>query len=173
MGTTKEQDSTGLFNESKRDNYVNQHIMRQFFKELFEYNYHFNQKLSEIFIEKRDLISEKSVKLFSHILNAHHIWNSRIAGKQSGFNVWDIHAAGQFREIDDKNYNETMHLLSDLDLSSIILYKTGKGEKFENKISDILFHIINHSTYHRGQIATDFRQTGTEPLTTDYIFYKR
>lgn len=147
--------------------------MKLFFKELFEYNHYYNQKLSEIFVEKHGTISEKSVKLFSHILNAHHIWNSRIIGKQSSFSVWDVHPAEQFREMDDKNFNETVQALNHVDLSSIISYKTSRGEEFKNKINDILFHIINHSTYHRGQIATDFRQTGTEPLITDYIFYKR
>ncbi|QLH28398.1 MAG: hypothetical protein HWD63_02710 [Candidatus Parvibacillus calidus] len=39
-------------------------------------------------------------------------------------------------------------------------------------MKDIIFHIINHSTYHRGQIAMEFRQSGLEPLNTDYIFYK-
>ena len=155
------------------NNYANQYIMKLFFKELFEYNHHFNQKLSEVFVEKHDTISERSVKLFSHILNAHHIWNSRIIGKQNAFNVWDIHPAEQFREIDHKNFNETVLALNQVDLNNIILYKTTKGQAFENKTSDILFHIINHSTYHRGQIAADFRQTGTEPLSTDYIFYKR
>ena len=48
-----------------------------------------------------------------------------------------------------------------------------KGETFSNKIKDILFHIINHSTYHRAQIATDLKQNGIEPINTDYIFYKR
>ena len=74
------------------------------------------------------------------------------------------------------NYSRTSHLeekFEAVDLNNIILYKTTKGQAFENKTSDILFHIINHSTYHRGQIAADFRQTGTEPLSTDYIFYKR
>jgi uncharacterized damage-inducible protein DinB len=147
--------------------------MKLFFKELFEYNHHFNQELSGLFVEKRNIISERSVKLFSHILSAHHIWNSRIAGKQSTFGVWDIHPIEQFSEIDDKNFSETVLALNHVDLGSIILYKTTKGQAFENKISDILFHVINHSTYHRGQIAADFRQTGTEPLSTDYIFYKR
>jgi uncharacterized damage-inducible protein DinB len=44
---------------------------------------------------------------------------------------------------------------------------------FTNTIKDILFHIINHSTNHRGQIAVDFRNNGLEPLVLDYVFYKR
>lgn len=147
--------------------------MKSFFKELFEYNHHSNLKLSEIFMESHGTISEKSVQLFSHILNAHHIWISRITDKKSDFGVWDIQAIQQLKEINENNFNSTIHILNHFDLDKVISYQNSKRQAFENKISDILFHIINHSTYHRGQIATNFRQNGIEPLNTDYIFYKR
>jgi uncharacterized damage-inducible protein DinB len=44
---------------------------------------------------------------------------------------------------------------------------------FSNTIKDILFHMINHSTHHRAQIAMDMRNNKLEPLPLDYIFYKR
>jgi uncharacterized damage-inducible protein DinB len=37
----------------------------------------------------------------------------------------------------------------------------------------MLFHIVNHSTNHRGQIAVDFKSNGITPLGLDYIHYKR
>ncbi|MCF8317339.1 MAG: hypothetical protein K9I02_01220 [Haliscomenobacter sp.] len=55
----------------------------------------------------------------------------------------------------------------------IINYSNSKGQLFSNSIQDMLFHIINHSTYHRGQVATEFKRQGLEPLVTDYIFFKR
>lgn len=58
-------------------------------------------------------------------------------------------------------------------LKKKISYKNSRGERFENSVRDILFHVINHSTYHRGQIATDCKLHGMTPLATDYIFYKR
>ncbi len=146
--------------------------MKPFFKELFEYNNHSNRKLSDVFVESNS-INEKSVKLFSHILNAHHIWVARIMENQSKYGVWDIQPIEQFKEIDNINLSETMHILNHVDLDKVISYKNSKGQIFENKTCDVLFHIINHSTYHRGQIATTFRQSGIEPLNTDYAFYKR
>ncbi len=44
---------------------------------------------------------------------------------------------------------------------------------FTNVIQDVLFHFINHSTYHRGQIAIQMKEAGLEPIATDYIFFKR
>lgn len=147
--------------------------MKTFFEELFEYNHHFNSVLSDLFSEYSERVSEKSVELFSHILNAHHIWISRIIGIQGDFDVWDIQTIQMFKKINDKNFNETLNILCHFDLSKTISYKNSKEQSFENKTSDILFHIINHSTYHRGQIATEFRKNGINPLITDYIFWKR
>jgi uncharacterized damage-inducible protein DinB len=147
--------------------------MKIFFKELFGYSHHFNQQLVTIFKEQRTSTPEKSVKLFNHILNAHQIWNSRIMQDQKPFGVWDIHPPEELKEIDHTNYTNSIRILEQPDLNNIIKYTTSKGNSYTNSVQDILFHIINHSTYHRGQIAMEFRQNGVEPLATDYIFYKR
>ena len=48
-----------------------------------------------------------------------------------------------------------------------------EGRLFTSTLQDMLFHIINHSTHHRSQIAMNFRDNELEPLSLDYIFYKR
>ncbi len=147
--------------------------MNPFFKELFEYSHYFNQKLGDVFNDSSDKTSEKSVKLFNHILNAHQIWNNRIEPKQTAFGVWDIHHVQDLKSIDKTNYEHSLLILDKFDLNDTISYTNTKGQTFKNNIRDILFHVINHSTYHRGQIATEFKQNGLNPLVTDYIFYKR
>ncbi len=147
--------------------------MKPFFKELFEYNHHFNQKLFDVFNDNTDKIPEKPVKLFNHIINAHQIWNNRIDPKQSTFSVWELHALKDLKNIDKANYEQTLLILDAFDLRETINYTNSKGQLFNNSIKDIYFHVINHSTYHRGQIAMEFRQCGLEPLVTDYVFYKR
>ncbi len=147
--------------------------MKQFFKELFEYGHHFNQKLGDIFIDSPDKTSEKSIRLFNHILNAHQIWNNRIEPKQPPFGVWEIHPVQNLKNSNQANYEQTLQILDTVDLDKTINYTNSRGQAFSNSVRDILFHVINHSTYHRGQIAADFRQNGLEPLVTDYIFYKR
>ena len=146
--------------------------MKQFFKELFEYNHHFNQKLYEVFNDSPDKTSEKAVKLFNHILNAHQIWNNRIFPQQATFGVWELHVLQDLKNIDQTNYEQSLQILDKLNLNEVINYSNSKGQTFSNSRHDILFHVINHSTYHRGQIATEFRQHGLEPLVTDYSFYK-
>lgn len=147
--------------------------LKKFFSELFEYNNHFNKKLVQVFAEHPKKTSEKSVKLFSHIINAHHIWNCRIEKMQPRFGVWEIHQPQAFSEIISENHQTSINLISKNDFDAIIQYSNTKGQLFNNTIRDILFHILNHSTYHRAQIATEYKQSGLEPLVTDYIFYKR
>jgi uncharacterized damage-inducible protein DinB len=148
--------------------------MKPFFRELFEYSHHFNIKLAKAILENRDKVSERSVKLFSHVLNAHRIWNNRIdPGKVNMFGVWAIHTPDVFEGIEQENYDHTLSILDRFDLGPVIEYKTTRGDLFRNSIRDILFHVVNHSTHHRAQIASDFRQSGIEPLVTDYVFYKR
>ncbi|KAA9035691.1 damage-inducible protein DinB [Ginsengibacter hankyongi] len=147
--------------------------MKDLFKELFEYSHHFNQKLSDVFTDNPDKTSEKAVKLFNHILNAHQIWNNRIEPKQTTFGVWELHAIEHLKNIDQTNYEQTLQILDTIDLNETINYLNSKGQPFSNRARDIFFHVINHSTYHRAQIATEFKQHGLDPLVTDYIVYKQ
>jgi uncharacterized damage-inducible protein DinB len=147
--------------------------MNTLFKELFVYNHHCNQQLTSAFLELDHVLPEKASLLYSHILNAHHIWNCRIQLQEPALGVWDKHPSKAFAGLDTGNYETSLRLLEEYDLNQVVHYTTSKGDPFKNTIRDILFHIINHSTYHRGQIATQFKQNGVDPLITDYIFYKR
>jgi uncharacterized damage-inducible protein DinB len=147
--------------------------IKSFFKELFEYNHAMNQKLISSFAANQSMTSEKSVKLIGHILNAHHIWNSRIDRKPSLYGVWESHSLTNFKEVDELNYKASSDILDKYDLTTEVDYTNTKNQAFKNTVKDILFHIINHSTYHRAQIASDFKQNELEPLISDYIFYKR
>ena len=96
--------------------------MKLFFKELFEYSYHFNQKLVEVFNENPDKISDKASRLFNHILNAHQIWNNRIEPKQSTFGVWELHPVHDLKKIDQNNFEQSLEILDKFDLKEIITY---------------------------------------------------
>ena len=48
-----------------------------------------------------------------------------------------------------------------------------KGEKFQSGLDDIMLHVLNHASYHRGQVALLQRADGQEPAYTDYIQFVR
>lgn len=52
-------------------------------------------------------------------------------------------------------------------------YKNYVGDSYVNNVEHIMMHLVNHSTYHRAQIALLLRQKGHEPVNTDFITYDR
>ena len=58
-------------------------------------------------------------------------------------------------------------------LGEELAYNNLKGDPFSNRLSDILFHVSNHASYHRGQLATMMRQIGVAPPSTDLIVFAR
>ena len=53
-------------------------------------------------------------------------------------------------------------------------YKNMQGIDFDEPVETLLHHIVNHGTYHRGQITTMLRELGvTDLASTDIIFYWR
>lgn len=146
--------------------------MKEQFIDLLEYNSYFNQLLIEIYLDNKDSFNEKMISLLNHILNAQQVWNSRIFIEDS-FGVWQINPDEKLLENNQSNFENSFKILSERNLDEIIVYRNSKGDEFQNSIREIFFHFINHSTYHRGQIAMLIKQAGLEPINTDYVFYKR
>ena len=147
--------------------------MEAFFNEIFDYNFYCNKKLIEECLVL-NTVPSKTISLFSHILNAHHLWNARILNKPSEFEVWQEHEIKDWADIHYENQRSSFEIVSNADnFDKRIDYENAEGRLFTNTLQDILFHIINHSTNHRGQIAVDFRNNDIKPIVSDYVYYKR
>ncbi|MCJ8154023.1 damage-inducible protein DinB [Chryseobacterium sp. SSA4.19] len=146
--------------------------MKEKLTDLFEYTYHFNNEMIKLISEHILKIDEKTISLINHTLNAQQIWNSRILIEKS-FEVWQINPFESLEELNHLNFRKSLEIIEKFDLDQKIEYQNSKGTIFYNGIFEMLFQAINHSTYHRGQINTLLKQSGLEPLLTDYIFYKR
>jgi uncharacterized damage-inducible protein DinB len=147
--------------------------MKSFFQEIFEYHHYFNQKLFSEIESHFEKLPQRSFPLFCHMLNAHQIWNARITGQTPFVNVFQVNPMDSCLKLNNDNYNTTLEIIETTDLEKLIDYKTLKGDAYSNTLRDILFHVANHTTHHRAQIVSDFRQAGIQPLMTDWIFYKR
>ncbi len=56
----------------------------------------------------------------------------------------------------------------------VVQYRSLKKELFKTPVGDVLTHVFNHSTYHRGQLVTLLRQAGVSRIPgTDYIAWQR
>ena len=149
--------------------------MRLYFKEIYRYNHEANLRFINAFTTAQAEIPEKARLLFCHILNAHTIWLSRIHHTQSPYGVWELHEISAYTSINIELNKDTFALLNDpeQDFQSMVNYKTIKGVPYSNTIQDIFIHISNHSTYHRGQVASILKEAGIQPPITDYIAFKR
>jgi uncharacterized damage-inducible protein DinB len=147
--------------------------MEVFFNEILDYNFYCNKKIIAQCLELKEVPPRTKV-LFSHILNAHHIWNARMLQKTPDYAVWQDHDLETWTDIHYENQRSSFEILSNTDnFEKRIDYENSEGRLFTNTIQDMLFHIINHSTNHRGQIAVDFRNNGVTPIALDYVHYKR
>jgi len=69
--------------------------------------------------------------------------------------------AGQFRELLERT----------LDPDKAMTIAHPKYGRLDTRFSDILRHVVNHGTYHRGNITAMLRQQGYSGVPTDYMFY--
>ena len=59
------------------------------------------------------------------------------------------------------------------DPGRVVEYRTFAGEPFSNSLGEIVRHVVNHGSYHRGQVTTMLRQLGVTAASTDMIYHFR
>lgn len=147
--------------------------MKVFFNQLFDYNFYCNKQLIEA-CAAMDNVPEKSIELFSHILNAHHRWNAVVTEKKAEYDSFQIHEVSNWGDMHYENQRSSFEITTNADdFEKRIDFENTEGRLFTNTLQDVLFHIINHSAHHRGQISMNFRANGIAPIPFDYINYKR
>ncbi len=61
--------------------------------------------------------------------------------------------------------------VSDESLGEVIGYVNTRGEEWRYPLWQMMQHVVNHSTYHRGQAAAMLRQLGAAPTPTDFLAF--
>jgi uncharacterized damage-inducible protein DinB len=150
--------------------------MKDHFVKLFSYDRYTNQLIADLIVKAGN--PEKPVKLMAHILAAQQIWINRCkALPPADVVLWSDGQPETFTGTITTNSADWLNYLKglqDSDFEKSISYKNLRGESFENKLVDILGHVINHGTHHRAQIGQHLIAAGVEQLPiTDYIFYVR
>jgi len=64
-----------------------------------------------------------------------------------------------------------LEALTDADLTRSVGWRSLAGDEYTGRLGDLLRHVVNHATYHRGQLATLVRQLGHTPPPTDLVLY--
>jgi uncharacterized damage-inducible protein DinB len=116
--------------------------------------------------------NERGLELMLHIVAAERLWLERLEQKPQSLPVWPKADLGwceaQAEEL-KRLWAEYLQRIPGGDLVRKVSYKNSKGEPWENTIVDVLTHVVLHSAYHRGQIASHMRSIGQTPAYTDFI----
>jgi len=146
--------------------------MTEFYQNLFHYTHYANKKVISILQEHAVEDTPQAMVLMNHLINAHQLWNNRVSPHEESFGVWQIHPRHQLHLLDQVNYERSLELLSVIVLEKEITYTNTFGDTYTRTVGKIFYHIINHSNYHRGQIALRLREMGIDPPVTDYIYFE-
>lgn len=116
--------------------------------------------------------NRRSLQLMSHILAAELLWLERLKQQPQSVPVWPepdlAHCEAQAAKLGGQ-WLEFLDLITAGDVSQSISYTNSKGEQWTSTIVDVLTHVVLHSAYHRGQIASHMRASGQTPAYTDFI----
>jgi uncharacterized damage-inducible protein DinB len=114
----------------------------------------------------------QTLRLMAHIVAAEWLWLSRLQQDKKAVVVWPDLALDQCGAQLADLRQFWLHYFGGLTRSMLaqrIAYVNSKGESWTNSVEDILLHVVMHSAYHRGQIATALRAAGHTPAYTDFI----
>ncbi len=114
----------------------------------------------------------RSLQLMSHILAAQRVWLERLKQQPQSVPVWpepDLEQCEAEAALLGRLWFDFLDLITAGDVALTISYKNSKGEVYTSAIVDVLTHVVMHSAYHRGQIASHMRASGQTPAYTDFI----
>lgn len=142
------------------------------FNFLLEYDFWANNVVMEL-IKSNDLSTGRPTELLSHIINAEVLIMGRIRNEEffDPFMVRSIEENIRLSKSINAEWKEYINNLEDSEFDNTIRYVNIRGERVTAKIWEIFMHMINHSTYHRGQIASMLRKMDINPPITDFMSF--
>ena len=148
--------------------------MKKHFKKLYEYNLWANKLFSESLL-KNEFKNEKILVLLAHVSAAQLIWLSRVLKlDQKVPEVWEMGSLDETVDALKRGSQAWLNYLDgDLEFKSTIQYMDTRGNTHSTVLEDIITHVANHGTHHRGQIAMLLREENIAPPASDYIFFVR
>lgn len=133
-------------------------------------NEQFTKSMGNSFSSVRDTLA--------HIFGAEWIWLERFQGRSPA----GLPDATQYSDLASlrKSWDEFeprllgfVRGLTQSDLDRMFEYKTLRFGVYSNPLWQSMQHVVNHGTYHRGQVTTLLRQLGAQPVLTDLMHFYR
>ena len=162
--------------------------MKANFEQLAAYNRWANARLYEAALALTDSDYQRDTGVFfksmmgtlNHLLVTDRNWMRRLTGEGEHYHRGDIvihedrRSLGAARADEDDRIVRYVASLDEAALASLHAYATTKDKPFEQRRSDILAHLFNHQTHHRGQAHAILSiVTGREPPPLDLLAFQR
>lgn len=133
------------------------------------------QQLSSADRERENGSSHTSIAgTANHIFLAEQLWFERIHGNSpAAFRETTFARTETEWPALQAEWEQWVDGLTDSDTSRIVEYRLLNGSPGSSAVSQIVTHLVNHATLHRGQVVGMIRQLGIQPPATDILWYYR
>ncbi len=160
--------------------------MKEYLQHLADFNKWANQRFTDaLILLPEDSLHQKIISSFSslfetvkHLNDAESAWWLRLAEPTSIYDFkkkYDGNFASlakELLEVSDR-WKQYVHEATEEQLAANFHY-VRLGVSHQSSVQDMLIHLFNHGTYHRGQLVTMMRQLGVESIpSTDFIVFTR
>ena len=148
--------------------------MKKYFLKLYQYNVWSTNRILNC-LKHQGVNDEKILTLMGHILAAQFLWLHRTKGlPPPAVKLWGSYTLSQLLVMAEDAGNQWIKFVEENDnFDRELTYTNYVNEQYTNNVETIMIHLVNHSSYHRAQIAMLLRQKGLEPVNTDFITYDR
>lgn len=149
--------------------------------QLFDYNGWANNKViehlktlpAETLFKEIDLGFKSIAEVIGHLISVDKVWFARIL--EAGPSPIEVKPFADIEEASIRMYDLHSqirnYLLSIDDFDKKLTYTNKMGQQLRNSVTEIIGQVVNHGTYHRGNITTMLRFLGYKGVQTDYIAY--
>jgi len=162
-------------------------MMQHHFETMAAYNVWANKRLYNAVAELSEEQINKDLGSFfgsimgtlNHILVGDLVWMGRIDNgdrKPESLDAilhTDFASLREDRQETDGRIAKIISELADQDIAAPLAYQNMAGLKVADLMSEVLTHVFNHQTHHRGQCHTMLSQLGKEAPPLDLIYYIR
>ena len=116
----------------------------------------------------------------NHLLLTDRVWLKRLTGTGEHPTRLDAIIHDDRRDLlrsriaEDARLIDLVRTYSEADLGKVLAYRNMAGKPHSQPLQDILLHLFNHQTHHRGHAhACCSILTGTEPPSLDLLAFQR
>ncbi len=112
-----------------------------------------------------------------HLLGAEYLWLERFNGRSPRAIPWlgEALTLEAVRSRWDEVERGMRACIAGLDterLAAPLTYQNLKGETWTYPLWQVLLHLANHGTYHRGQVTMALRLLGAHPPAIDFLVFQ-